>query len=112
MKAVLEGPRRVWDDFAGLCGDDSDVEVFDYEDDWGAGVGPADSDVVESSAASQGEFSEAVNLVVSDPVVRVWVAGWFGFWEGFVGGGWGSAADAAVGSVVVVDVDKLIEEGL
>ena len=100
------------DDFAGLGGDDFDVEVFDYEDDGCLCVGSADAEVVEFSVASECEFSELVDFVVTDPVVGFSCCGWPGFGECVVGDMWGAAADAAVGSFVVVDEHELVEEGL
>ena len=43
---------EVSEEFAGVGGDDSDVEVVDEEDDGGVFVGSADGEVVHASGAS------------------------------------------------------------
>ena len=53
----------------GGSGDDSDVEVADEHHDFGAGVDPADSDVVETGVVAQGDDTGLVDAVVSDAVV-------------------------------------------
>ena len=43
---------EVSEHFAGVGGDDSDVEVVDQQGDLGSGVGAADADVVHASGSS------------------------------------------------------------
>ena len=62
------------EEFAGDGVDDSDVEVLDEQDDVGAGVGAADSDVAEFAVGAQGDGSAGADAVVSDAVVGVRVA--------------------------------------
>jgi hypothetical protein len=42
--------------------DDADVEVLDEEQDVGAGVGPADADVVELAVVAQGDDAGVVDV--------------------------------------------------
>ncbi len=57
------------EEFAGGRVDDVDGEVVDEQDVGGSGVGSSDTDVVETAVDAEGEFSVAVDAVVSDPVV-------------------------------------------
>ncbi len=54
--------------FAGLCVDDSDVEVVDDHDDGCSFVGSADADVVHASGSAEGDLPGCADGVVSDPV--------------------------------------------
>jgi hypothetical protein len=103
---------EVAEEFSGLGVDDADVEVVDDEGDGYADVGAADADVVHAPGSSEADCACGVYVVVADPVVRVVVVVGGVFGEGVVGGGWCSASDAAVGSLVVVDLDELVKEGL
>ena len=59
------------EEFAGGGVDDPDVQVLDEHQDGGAGMGPADADVVEVSVVAEGELAVGVNAVGADPVVTV-----------------------------------------
>jgi len=52
-----------------LLGEDAHVEVFDQDDDLGAGVPAADADVVELAAVAEGDRAAAVDCVVAYPAV-------------------------------------------
>jgi hypothetical protein len=52
-------------------GGDPHVEVFDQDEDFGAGVAAADADVVQAAAVAEGELAGGVDGVVADPVVGV-----------------------------------------
>lgn len=92
--------------------DDSDVEVVDEEGDGGAGVGSADADVVHASGSADRYGPGAVDVVVSDPIVGVGCGGGSGLGEELVDDCWGAPVEGSVGSVVVVDADEGVEEGL
>ena len=66
------------DDLAGVAVDDGDVEVVDEHADQGAGVLGAEADVVQASAASQGDLAAGVGGVVADAEVAAGVVlgGW------------------------------------
>ncbi len=60
--------------------------VGGHEDqDWSAGVGAADAEVVQAAGVAQGEFAELVDGVVADAEVFEWLARWVGFGSGEVG---------------------------
>lgn len=46
LVVVVGVEGEVSEEFTGLGGDDSDVEIFDDEYDWGVGVSASDADVV------------------------------------------------------------------
>lgn len=110
MVVVVGVEGEVAEEFAGGGCDDADLEVVDEEGDGCSGVGLADSDVVELAGVSEGDGAGGVDFVVADPVVG---SGGGSFWSGFgesgVGNGGGDASQAAVGAVVVVDVDETVE---
>ncbi len=85
------------EEFAGLVVDDADFEVVDDHDDRGSGVGSADADVVEASSVSEADFVVVVDGVITDPVGGFGSGVWCGFWEGVVGGGWGSSGEGRCG---------------
>jgi len=43
--------------------DDADAQVLDEHDHVGAGVGPADADVVELAAVAEGDFAGVIDAV-------------------------------------------------
>jgi hypothetical protein len=45
---------QVAQEFAGVGGDDADVEVLDQEEDVGSGVGSSDADVVQAAVVADG----------------------------------------------------------
>ncbi len=51
--------------------DDPDVEVVGEQRDPGAGVEPADADVVEAAVVSQGDGACLIDTVVPDAAVRI-----------------------------------------
>ena len=53
------------EEFAGLGGDDADVEVVDEHQDGCVGVGSADADVVESTVVAEGDAAGFVDAVVA-----------------------------------------------
>ena len=53
-------------EFAGLGGDDSDVEAVDEGDDDGVFVGSADADFVEVAFVADGDFAAGVDAVEAD----------------------------------------------
>jgi hypothetical protein len=57
--------------FAGGCVDDADVQVLDWDEDVGSGVGSADADGVEPAAVAQGDLAAGVDAVAADSVVGV-----------------------------------------
>ena len=101
---------QVAEEFACDGVDDAGVEVVDEHDHGGSGVGSADA-----SVDAQGEFAVLVDDVSSDPVMAVVasVEGWSCFGQGGVAGGWGAAVgQGAVGPVLVVVGDELVDQGL
>ena len=52
-----------------MCGEHGDVGGGDDDEDFGAGVGDADAELVESGGVAQGEFAAVVDSVVADAVV-------------------------------------------
>jgi hypothetical protein len=105
---------EVAEEFAGGGVDDADVEVGDEEDDGGSGVGSSEADVVEAAVVAEGDPAGGVDAVVADPVVGVGVAaGGGGLGAGLVdGGGGGVCGEGAVGALVVVEGDEVVDEGL
>ena len=102
------------EDLAGGGVDDADVEVGDEHDDAGFGVGSADGDVVQLPVESEGHVAAVGDAVVADPVVGVVaaVAG-NGLGPGGVGDGGGAACrEGAVWSLLVVDGDEAVAQGL
>jgi hypothetical protein len=57
------------DEFAGVFGDDADVEFADEHQDVCACPVAADADVVQSAVVAQGEFAVAVDAVCADAEV-------------------------------------------
>jgi hypothetical protein len=103
------------DEFAGVFGDDADVEFADEHEHRGAGPAVADADVVEPAGVAQGEFAVAVDAVFADAEVLAdldALSGGDGAWSGGPGRGWGLPVDGAVWPVVVVVVGEGVELGL
>ncbi len=103
------------DEFAGVLGDDADVEVADEHEYGGAAVAVADADVVQAAGVAQGEFAVAVDAVFADAEVLAdldALSGGDGAGSGCPGGGWCAAVDAAVRAVVVVVLGEGVELGL
>ena len=101
---------EVAEEFAGGGVDDADVQVGDEHEDGGSGVFAAEADVVEAAVVAQGEASGLVDAVVADPpvAVTVLVAGG-GFGSGPVDGGGDGFGEGLVGSLVVVDLEEVLE---
>jgi len=73
----------------------------------------ADSYVVETAVVAECDGAGFADSVVSDPVVGVGCVAWAGFGSAVVDGVWcGPFGEGSVGSVVVVDVDELVDQGL
>ncbi len=93
-------------------GEDADLEVGDEDQDWGAGVVSADSDVVELAVVAEGDSSHLVDAVLADSEVVGGVeagagGGSFGSGvEGFLGG---LSSQCPVGSLGVVVVGEPVE---
>ena len=76
-------------------------------------VGSADADVVEFAVVAECDGACFVDAVVADSEVDVGAVVFGGcFGEPVVGGGWGCAAEAAVGPVVVVVAGEFVDEAL
>src|SRR5262245_64113843 len=105
---------EVAEHFAGGGVDDADVAVGDQHDDAGSGVFVAEADVVEAAVVAEGDASGLVDAVVADaPVGVVGAVAGVGFGAGLVGGGGGDApGQGAVGTLVVVELDEGVAEGL
>ena len=105
---------EVAEEFAGGGVDDADLEVVDEHDDGGPVVGSADADVVESAVVAQGHGACVVDSVVADAVFGVgFVLAGGGFGAGGVGDGGGRAlGKRSMWSLVVVELDELVESGL
>jgi hypothetical protein len=58
------------EDFAGVCVDHGDVVGVDENGDRRTCVGGANAEVVHPAGAADADLAEAVNVVVTDPVVR------------------------------------------
>jgi len=101
---------EVADEFTGGGVDDSDVEVFDDEDDGGAGEGSADADVVHAAGSAEADGAGGVDVVVADSVMGA--VGWVGpgFGEEVVDNSGCPAVDASVRPVVVVDGSEGVTE--
>jgi hypothetical protein len=112
--AVVGVDGEVAEDLAGGGVDDAYVQVGDEQDDAGSGVVAADGDVVELSVDAQGDGAADGDAVVTDPEVGVAGAvGGAGFGAGRVGDGRGAGmGQGAVRSLMVVDVDEVVEEHL
>src|SRR4051812_16574933 len=67
------------DEFAGVFGDDADLEFADEHEDAGAGVVVADADVVQAAVVAQGEFAVAVDAVFADAEVVADLDAWPGW---------------------------------
>ena len=77
------------------------------------GVSAAHADVVQAAVVADGDGSGGVDAVVSYPPGRRGAVGvGSGFGELLVDGGGNGSAEAAVGSVVVVDASEFVELGL
>jgi hypothetical protein len=59
------------DEFAGVLGDDPDVEFSDEHEDAGACPAVSDADVVQSAVVAHGEFAVAVDAVFADSEVSL-----------------------------------------
>lgn len=93
--------------------DDGDGVGGHEEQDWGAGVGAADAEVVQAAGVAQGEFAEWVDGVVADAELRVGLAGGGGFGSGQVGLFGGEPAGVrAVSACGVVDDAETVEQVL
>src|SRR5687767_4856914 len=73
------------EEFTGGGVDDADVEVVDEHQDWRAGVGAADADVVEAAVVAEGDAAGGVDAVVAFAPGVAGLAGG-GFGESGVGG--------------------------
>jgi hypothetical protein len=96
------------EDLAGVSVDDGDVEVVDQHADVGAGQGGAELDVVQASAASEGDGARGVDGVVADAEVPVAVVVGVGFGAPGVGLGGGAPVQGAVGTAGVVVVGERV----
>jgi hypothetical protein len=98
------------DECAGVV-EDADVASGDEDGDGLAGVASAESDVVEPSFVSDGDFTVAVDFVAAEAVAVDGDAGesWVGFGARVERGDGGLSVERAVGSVGVVGVDELVE---
>ena len=59
---VAGGVEDEFADEVAVFGDDADVAVVDEHEDFGAGVGASDADVVEAAVVAQGEFAVLVDV--------------------------------------------------
>jgi pimeloyl-ACP methyl ester carboxylesterase len=103
------------DEFAGVFGDDPDVEFADEHQDRGACPSDADPDVVQPAAVAQSEFPVAGDAVFADAELFAdadALPGWGGARPGRPGDGGGGSADRAVRAPVVVVLDEGVELGL
>ena len=103
------------DEFAGVFGDDADVELADEHQNFGAGSSAADADVVELAVVAQGEFAVVVDAVFADAEVfadHQAASGWDRSRSGCPSLGGGAAADGSVWSGGVVVGGEGVELGL
>jgi hypothetical protein len=101
------------EDFAGVCVDHGDCGVVDEDGDLRTCVGGADAEVVDAAGAAEADLSEAVDVVVTDPVVRPAVlSSWGGFDGGGIGLGRGGDVERTVGPGLVVDAGEGVQLGL
>ena len=98
-------------DFAGLFIDDDDIEVVDEHPDGCAGVFFSNSDVVEISAASQGDVSCFIDFVFSNSEVS-FSGLWCCFCSCQVGVLGCFAIEGTVRAVMVVMLNESVDEGL
>jgi hypothetical protein len=93
---------------------DPDVQVVNEDQDAGAGVASAETDVVQAAVVAQGDDAAGIDEVASDP--GMWGegerAGGDGFGAGGVGHGGRPPADGAVRALGVVGVAEAVELGL
>jgi hypothetical protein len=109
--AAVGVDREGADDLAGGGVDDAHVEVVDEHQDGGSVEMAAESDVVELAADAERDVAVA-DAVAPDAVVGLVGGGWAGFGSGVVGGDRCPISDRAVGSLLVVLADELVERGL
>ena len=86
------------EDFAGVLVDHGDDVGVDEDGDGLAFVAGADAEVVHAAGAAEADLAEAVDVVVTDPVVPPAVlSGWGGLDGGGIGLGRGGALQRAMG---------------
>ena len=103
---------EVAEDLAGVAVDDGDVEVVDEHADVGSGVLGAEADVVQASAAPEGDLAAGVRGVVADAEVAAGVVVGGGLGAGGIDLGRPATVEGAVLAPLVVVGGELVEQGL
>ena len=76
-------------------------------------MGGADAEVVRAAGAAEADLAEAVDVVVTDSIVRIAaLSRWSGLDGGGIGVGRGVAVQRTVGPDLVVDAGEGVELGL
>lgn len=109
---VAGGVEDEFSDDVAFFGDDADVEVVDEHEDFLAGPGASDADVVKAAVVPQGEVAGAVDAVFTDAerfVDADALPGGDGSGACRPGGGWSASADRSVWPLVVVVVGEDVQ---